>query len=93
MAALLRGQPLGKAFLDLGLQEPTEVIHVNLDKCDRIQALLASKVRTAVAASEGGEPLRCANKAYGKRARRSASSNTIFPKFSLNLSVNRLYGT
>ncbi len=75
------------------LQEPTEVIHVNLDKCDRIQALLASKVRTAVAASEGGEPLRCANKAYRNRAPLSASSNTIFAKFSLNLLLNKLYGT
>jgi hypothetical protein len=35
-----------------------EVVHVNLDKFARIQEILASKIRSAGAISEGREPLR-----------------------------------
>ena len=40
------------------LKNRSEVIHVNLDKFPHIQEILASKIRSAGATSEGREPLR-----------------------------------
>ena len=40
------------------VKDRPEIIHVNLDKFDRIQELLASKIRSAGATSGGGQPLR-----------------------------------
>jgi hypothetical protein len=45
-------------YASFNLKDRPEVIHVNLDKFDRIQELLASKIRSAGATSEGHEPLR-----------------------------------
>jgi len=45
------------AYASYNLKDRPEVIHVNLDKFDRIQEQLAAKVRSA-GAGGGGEPLR-----------------------------------
>jgi hypothetical protein len=45
-------------YASFNLKNRSEVIHVNLDKFPRIQEILASKVRSAGAISEGREPLR-----------------------------------
>jgi hypothetical protein len=45
------------AYASYNLKDRPEIIHVNLDKFDRIQELLAGKVRSA-GAGGGGEPLR-----------------------------------
>jgi hypothetical protein len=45
-------------YASFNLKDRPEVIHVNLDKFDRIQELLARKIRSAGASSEGREPLR-----------------------------------
>jgi LysM domain len=45
-------------YASFNLKNRSEVIHVNLDKFPRIQEILASKIRSAGAISEGREPLR-----------------------------------
>jgi len=45
-------------YASYNLKNRTEIIHVNLDKFPHIQELLASKIRSAGATSEGREPLR-----------------------------------
>jgi len=45
-------------YASFNLINRSEVIHVNLDKFERIQELLASKIRSAGATYGGGEPLR-----------------------------------
>jgi len=45
-------------YASFDLKDRPEIIHVNLDKFARIQEQLASKIRSAGAASGGGEPLR-----------------------------------
>ena len=45
-------------YASFDLKNRSEVIHVNLDKFPRIQEILASKIRSAGAISEGREPLR-----------------------------------
>jgi hypothetical protein len=45
------------AYASYNLKDRPEIIHVNLDKFDRIQEQLASKIRSA-GAGGGGEPLR-----------------------------------
>lgn len=52
------GRGFHGAYASFNLKNRPEVIHVNLDKFDHIQALLANKIRSAGAASGGGEPLR-----------------------------------
>jgi hypothetical protein len=44
-------------YASFNLKNRSEVIHVNLDKCPHIQEILASKIRSAGATSEGREPL------------------------------------
>jgi LysM repeat protein len=45
-------------YASFNLKNRSEVIHVNLDKFPHIQEILASKIRSAGAISEGREPLR-----------------------------------
>ncbi len=45
-------------YASFDLKNRPEVIHVNLDKFDRIQEILASKIRSAGPTDGGGEPLR-----------------------------------
>jgi LysM domain len=45
-------------YASFNLKNRSEVIHVNLDRFPRIQEILASKIRSAGAISEGREPLR-----------------------------------
>jgi LysM repeat protein len=45
-------------YASFNLKNRSEVIHVNLDKFPHIQEILASKIRSAGATSEGREPLR-----------------------------------
>ena len=45
-------------YASFNLKNRSEVIHVNLDKFPHIQEILASKIRSAGATSEGHEPLR-----------------------------------
>ncbi len=45
-------------YASFNLKNRSEVIHVNLDKFVHIQEILASKIRSAGAISEGREPLR-----------------------------------
>jgi LysM repeat protein len=47
-------------YASFNLKNRSEVIHVNLDKFPHIQEILASKIRSAGATSEGREPLRLA---------------------------------
>jgi hypothetical protein len=45
-------------YASFNLKNRSEIIHVNLDKFPHIQEILASKIRSAGATSEGSEPLR-----------------------------------
>jgi hypothetical protein len=45
-------------YASFNLKDRAEVIHVNLDKFPHIQEILANKIRSAGAISEGREPLR-----------------------------------
>jgi hypothetical protein len=45
-------------YASFNLKDRPEMIHINLDKFDRIQEQLASKVRSAGAGASGAEPLR-----------------------------------
>src|SRR5580704_5007500 len=45
-------------YASFNLKDRPEVIHINLDKFDRIQEQLASKIRSAGATAGGAEPLR-----------------------------------
>jgi hypothetical protein len=51
------GRGFHGAYASFNLKDRPEIIHVNLDKFDRIQEQLASKVRSA-GGGGGGEPLR-----------------------------------
>ena len=55
---LAPGRGFHGSYASFNLKNRPEVIHVNLDKFDRIQELLANKIRSAGATSGGGEPLR-----------------------------------
>jgi len=54
----LAGPRLSRQLRQLQLKNRSEVIHVNLDKFPHIQEILASKIRSAGAISEGREPMR-----------------------------------
>ena len=56
--ALVRLSARNVYCASFNLKDRPEVIHVNLDKFARIQELLANKIRSAGATSEGREPLR-----------------------------------
>ena len=56
--ALVRLSARNVYCANFNLKDRPEVIHVNLDKFARIQELLANKIRSAGATSEGREPLR-----------------------------------
>jgi hypothetical protein len=45
-------------YASFNLKDRPEMIHINLDKFDRIQEQLASKVRSAGVGASGAEPLR-----------------------------------
>jgi hypothetical protein len=54
---LAPGRGFHGAYASFNLKDRPEIIHVNLDKFERIQEQLASKIRSA-GAGGGGEPLR-----------------------------------